>query len=262
VTADAFDVFDASIPLAGTPVSRLPDAVTARREEMDRSGSTGGVLVADRRGPTGCSDSVRLDPRELEDVLASHVGVFWGAIGADPTDGARSVSEVRTAVANGFVAVHTVPHAFGLAPDHAAWYPTYAACCELDVPVLVELGVRRSQGRRVRSVGRPITLDAVACDFPSLKMIGIGPWPWTEEAISVAYKHEGVYLALGGDDPGGRDPSLRRFADSWGRGKVVFASSGDSFADALARVEALGLRPESRASCLTQTAAPLFDIDR
>lgn len=38
-----------------------------------------------------------------------------------------------------------------------------------------------------KSVGRPISLDTVACDFPELKIIGIHVGiPWTDEMIAMA----------------------------------------------------------------------------
>ena len=50
--------------------------------------------------------------------------------------------------------------------------------------------------RVLPSVGRPITLDRVAIDFPELKLIGIHlGWPWTEEMIAICFKHNNVYMA-------------------------------------------------------------------
>ena len=68
----------------------------------------------------------------------------------------------------GFVGAHLYPHWFGMEPDHARYYPFYAKCCELDVPIQMQVGhcLRYSVERPLRSVGRPITLDTIACDFP------------------------------------------------------------------------------------------------
>ena len=48
-------------------------------------------------------------------------------------------------------------------------------------------------------VGRPIYLDQVAIDFPELTIVAghIG-YPWTDEAIAVATKHEIVLAIVGG----------------------------------------------------------------
>ena len=244
-TPEPARLLDTSIPLAGTLTEELDAAIDGRAEAMERAGVELGVLVADRRGPEWHPDAAFLDRRHVVAAIERHPDRFLGAIGVDPTRGLAELKEVRRAVDEGFVAAHVVPHAFGLAPDDKSWYPAYATCAELDIPIQIELGIRRSVGTRVRSVGRPISLDAVGCDFPELRMIGLGPWPWVEEAISMAYKHPGVHLALGTDDPGGIDPALIRFADSWGQGKVVFASGGSAVQDAVARLATLNLRPQA-----------------
>lgn len=250
---------DASISLARLGPD-LPEALDRRADAMARLDVLHGVLVADRRGQRWHSDAVNIDPSTVEEAIARHDGTFFGAIGIDPFDGVAALGYLRQAVDNGFVAAHTVPHAFGLPPDDQHWYPTYAACEELGIPVQVELGVHRSPGTRLRSVGRPITLDTVACDFPELRLVALGPWPWTEEAISVAYKHTHINLAIGGDDPGAGAASLARFADSWGRGSVLFASQGAPLDRAMSTIEEFGLRAESRQSCLTDVPNELFEL--
>ena len=61
----------------------------------------------------------------------------------------------------GFIGAHFYPHWFELAPDHARWYPFYAKCVELDVPVQMQVGqsMLYDPAHRLRSVGRPITLE-------------------------------------------------------------------------------------------------------
>ena len=241
-------VFDASIPMAGIEPSEVEATVDRLRTEMAGAGITQGVLVADQRGRQSHPDAVRADWDQIRTVANRHPTVFSASIGIDPTSALGASRSLEGAASEGAVAAHAVPHAFGLAPDDAAWYPHYAACTDLGIPIMIELGIRRSLGTRVRSVGRPICLDAVACDFPDLTIIAIGSWPWVEEAISMSYKHEQVYLALGGDDPGHDHPSLVRYARSWGRHKVVFASSGVQPAAAMARASAIPLDDTTIAS--------------
>lgn len=234
-------LLDMCIPMTEIAGGALDRAMEQRRSAMQECGVHEGVLVADQRGPSWHPDRTGVEWQSLSSALDSHTDVFAGAIGIDPTTGVEAVRALRAAVDEGCVAAHAVPHTFGLAPDHAAWYPTYASCIELGIPIMVELGVRRSRGTRMRSVGRPICLDTVACDFPDLRLVAIGPWPWMEEAISMAYKHAGIYLAIGGDDPGAGDASVARFAASWGRDKVVFASGGAAIAAAVDRTRDMEL---------------------
>ena len=92
---------------------------------------------------------------------------------------------------------HLYPHWFELAPDHAKYYPFYAKCCELDVPIMMQIGhcLDYQRDRVLPSVGRPITLDRVAIDFPELKLIGIHQGlPWMDEMIAICFKHNNVFM--------------------------------------------------------------------
>ena len=40
----------------------------------------------------------------------------------------------------GFVGAHFYPHWFNEAPDSAVWYPYYARCAELNIPVMMQVG--------------------------------------------------------------------------------------------------------------------------
>ena len=54
---------------------------------------------------------------------------------------ARPATTSRAAVRDlGFVGAHLYPHWFELPPDHAKYYPFYAKCCELDVPIMMQVG--------------------------------------------------------------------------------------------------------------------------
>lgn len=250
-------LIDGAVPASTFAPRDLADGAASVRPIMREVGVSMSVLVADRPGPAHHPATPGMRWGDVLRIVDEHPDEFVGAIGVDPTLGSEAARRIRAAVADGAVAAHIVPGAFGIAPDEAPWYPSYATCADLGIPVLVELGIRPSVGRRSTSVGRPICLDAVACDLPELNVVGIGPWPWVEEAISVAYKHEGVYLAIGGDDPGGTDPSLIRFARSWGSGKVVFASGGSDLRGAVSRVAETGLG-EQAIDALGKTARSLF----
>ena len=59
---------------------------------------------------------------------------------------------------------------------------------KLGVPIQLQVGqsMNYAPDYRCRSVGQPILLDAVACDFPELKIIGIHVGiPWVDEMIAI-----------------------------------------------------------------------------
>ena len=64
-----------------------------------------------------------------------------GLAGIDPYRGMQGLRDLEHAVNElGFVGAHLYPHWFGLAPDHAKYYPYYAKCCELDIPIMMQVG--------------------------------------------------------------------------------------------------------------------------
>ena len=132
-------------------------------------------------------------------LLRAYPGRFHGLAGIDPSRGDAWSARVRAGdhASSDFVGAHLYPHWFELAPDHAKYYPFYAKCCELDVPIMMQIGhcLDYQRDRVLPSVGRPITLDRVAIDFPELKLIGIHQgWPWVEEMIAICFKHNNVYM--------------------------------------------------------------------
>ena len=165
---------------------------------MDSAGIERSLLVATKTGQLGLPGSWHLPYEIVARAVQQYPNRFSALAGLDPTEGMAGVRAFERAVReDGFVGAHFYPHWFELAPDHARWYPFYAKCVELDVPVQLQVGqsLVYDPARRLRSVGRPITLDNVACDFPELKLVGIHVGiPWTDEMIAMAWKHANVYI--------------------------------------------------------------------
>lgn len=90
-------------------------------------------------------------------------------------------------------------------------YPYYARCCELDIPIMMQMGncLIYQRDRRLPTIAQPIMLDRVAIDFPDLKLIGIHlGYPWTDEMIAMAWKHPNIHMAGMPTPPSiGRHPS-------------------------------------------------------
>ena len=121
--------------------------------------------------------------------------------------------------------------------------------------VIVGLNSDRSV-RELKGPGRPITLDAVACDFPELKLIGIHVGiPWTEEMIAMAWKHKNVYIGCDAHSPKYWPESFKHYVNSFGQYKVLFGTDFPilDFERTRAEIEAL-----SRA--LENPARPLVAI--
>jgi len=236
-------------------------------EKMDRAGIAHAFLIAVKAGSRDHRIHRHVPYELVAEVVQSRPDRFSGLAGIDPTEGMAGLRQLEHAVREyGFVGAHLYPHWFEMAPDHARLYPFYAKCCELDVPIQMQVGhcLRYSAERPLPSVGRPITLDTVACHFPELKLVGIHiGWPWTEEMISVAYKHPNVYIGSDAYAPRHWPEPFVRFIDSWGRHKVLFGTDFPVIDLERARREiaALGLRPESERALLRDNAIDLYRLD-
>jgi predicted TIM-barrel fold metal-dependent hydrolase len=197
-------------------------------EAMRAAGIDHALLIAPRLGYRGLEDSWELAPEVVAEVVAQHPDLFRGLIGINPEDGVRGVREIdRWVTQEGFVGVHLYPHWFGLRPDDRRFYPFYAKCCELDVPIQMQVGrcQRYSRDRPMRNVGYPEAVDTVACDFPELRLVGIHVgWPWTEEMIAVAARHENVLIGTDAYAPKYLSDSLIEFISGEGRTKVLFGT--------------------------------------
>lgn len=144
-----------------------------------------------------------------------------GLYGINPNRRMQGVRQLECAVRDyGFKRVHIHPHGFGLPPDHAHYFPYYAKCAELGVPVVLSMG--NTQDAMPIEPGRPIHLDTIALYFPELTVVCTHTgWPWIGEAIALASKHSSVYLGTSAYAPKYWTPEFVRFMDAHGRNKVM-----------------------------------------
>ena len=235
-------------------------------EKMDRAAIEHVFLIAVKAGSAMHKIHRHISYERVAAMVKKHPTRFSGLAGVDPTEGMKGVARLEYAIRElGFVGAHLYPHWFEMAPDHARYYPIYAKCAELGVPIQMQVGhcLRYSEERPLQSVGRPITLDTIACHFPELKLIGIHiGWPWTEEMISVAYKHPNVYIGSDAYAPAHWSPQFVHFIDSWGSKKVIFGTDFPVIDPERARaeIEKLPIRPESKRRFLRNNVIELYDL--
>jgi uncharacterized protein len=112
--------------------------------------------------------------------------------------------------------------------------------------------------------GRPIHLDPVALEFPELTIVGghIG-YPWTDEAIALATKHERLYIDSSAYTPARYPAALVEFLRGHGRRKVLWGSNYPMISPqhAIDGVEALALDDEAKAMFLGGNAARVYALD-
>jgi predicted TIM-barrel fold metal-dependent hydrolase len=245
--------------MSGLSLPRMIDMLDEARIER-------AFLVAPKAGRLGPASTYHLPYELVADAVQAHPDRFSALAGIDPYQGMAGVKAFAHAVNEyGFLGAHLYPHWFELAPDHAKYYPFYAKCCELDVPIQMQVGQSMvyAADYPCRSVGRPITLDAVACDFPELKLIGIHVGiPWTDEMIAMAWKHKNVYIGSDAHSPKYWPPSFVHYIKSYGQDKVMFGTDFPvlGFKRTMDEVDALGFSDAIREKFLRGNAMRVYGL--
>ncbi|MBM3505485.1 MAG: amidohydrolase [Alphaproteobacteria bacterium] len=233
---------------------------------MDAAGIEQSFLIASKSGQLGLPSSFHMPYEIVAAAVKKHPKRFHGLAGIDPTQGMAGVRELERAVRDlGFIGAHFYPHWFDMPPNHARVYPFYAKCCELDVPIQMQVGqsLVYSPDRRLRSTGRPITLDDIACDFPELKLIGIHVGiPWTDEMIAMAWKHPNVYIGSDAHSPKYWPRSFVHYIDTYGQDKVLFGTDFPvlDFERTIQEIDALNLRPVPKRKFLRDNALRVYKL--
>ena len=237
------------------PTEELPVAATI--SVMDRGGVDKALIsawYAPHRTMIS-NDEVAAFVSEAPDRL---IGV--GSV--DVSRPMNAVREIRRCVEElGFVAIRVLPWLWEAPPTDRRFYPVYVACCELEIPFCTQIG---HTGPLMSSeVGRPIYLDRVALDFPDLRIVGghIG-YPWTDEAIAVATKHENVYIDTSAYTARRYPQPLVDYLRTNGRSKVMFGTNYPMITPAkcLEHLDQLDLDDENTELFLSGNARRVFAI--
>jgi predicted TIM-barrel fold metal-dependent hydrolase len=240
--------------------------IEAYLAKMDRAGIDRSLLIAVRCGDLNMRGSFEIPYQRVAEICEHHPHRFSGLAGVDPFRGMQGLRDLEAAVrGHGFVGAHLYPHWFGLAPDDAKYYPYYAKCCELDIPIMMQVGQNLvySRERRLPSVGRPICLDKVAIDFPELKLLGIHIGvPWSDEMIAMAWKHKNVFIGMDAYAPKHWPAPLVKYLDSYGRAKVLFGTDWPVIDPerAVREIAELKLRPETMRALMRDNALKVFRL--
>ena len=177
-----------------------------------------------------------------------------------PMEAIRELRRARNEL--GFCALRIVPWLWNLPPTDRRYYPLYAECIELGIPFCTQVG--HTGPLAPSETGRPIPyIDQIALEFPELRIVGghIG-YPWTQEMIAVATKHENVYIDTSAYTARRYPPELVEYMRSNGRKKVMFGTNYPMItpAKALENLDDLGLDDETRALFLGGNASRVFKL--
>jgi predicted TIM-barrel fold metal-dependent hydrolase len=256
----AHDMFDSLRRWTGQalPAEELPIDVTLAA--MDAGGVEVGLLSAwhaPHLGPLISND-------EVAGWIERHPTRLSGIAAVDLNRPMPAVRELRRAVEElGFKGLRVIPWLWDAPPTDRRYYPLYAACVELDVPFCTQVG--HTGPLMPSEPGRPIPyIDRIAIDFPELTIVcGHVGYPWTEEMVAVARKHERVYIDTSAYTSRRLPPELVAYMKTnSGRRKVLFGSNHPMIAPqkALEDLPALALDEETQELYLDANARRVFKL--
>lgn len=206
--------FPASYMFKDVPEGLDPevDPVAATLGEMDRFGVEKAVIsVHDEDGQ-----------RAMKTHPDRFIPNFFGADGNEGMAAVRKIVEAYETY--GITSVGLFPA--GCIPqipiDDKRWYPVYAKCAELELPVFITTGV---PGPRFPMACQKVELvDEICWYFPELKVImRHGGEPWDELAVKLLLKWPNLYYSTSAFTPKHYPQSIIDYANTRGADKIMFA---------------------------------------
>ena len=180
------------------------------------------ALNPDGTGLSGFFGNRVLDPATF--IEARPDRFFLGAQ-IDPTKGMKSIRALQKLYGEqpNLVLARITPFYLDLAPNHALYYPVYAKCVELDLPITINTGIPGPPAPG--ECQHPMHLDKVCLHFPELKLVmAHGADPWWAEACRLMLKYQNLSMMTSAYLPKYFPPELIHFMNTRGKGKLMFAS--------------------------------------
>lgn len=192
-----------------------------------------------------------------------------GLAGFDPHAGMVAIKSLEQSLTDlGLSGVSVAPFMHEIYASDPRYWPMYDLCQDIGVPVVVHSSVNFATGV-TQDFGHPSHLDAIAVQFPELKLVaGHGGWPWVLELISVAWRHEHVFVELSGirpiylSKPGtGWEPILA-YGESLLRDRILFGTNWPSLPPrrTVKEFEALPISDAAKQAWMHDNAAALLGL--
>lgn len=224
------------------------------------------VRQMDEAGVEKAVLSVQLDapqPSVLECARLHPERIFLAAV-CDPTRHMKTCWALEDLVAEQpVVMARVVPFMHDLPPNHRDYYPLYAKCCDLDLPISINTGIPGPP--MPGECQHPMHLDRVCLDFPKLRIcMAHGADPWWAEAIRLMLKYKRLFLMTSAFLPKYFPPELIHFMNTRGQDRILYASDHPvlSMERCLTAARALDLREGVLEDFLRGNAQRLFFAER
>jgi predicted TIM-barrel fold metal-dependent hydrolase len=191
------------------------DPVDVVLREMDRLGVERAMLGLGAPGERSAAAR----------AVSDHPDRFFGSVAVDPNRGMDAVRDlVKAYETMGIKAATAFPA--GCSPqvpiDDRRFYPIYAKCVELDLPIFITTGV---PGPRVpMACQKTELLDEVCWFFPDLKVVmRHGAEPWEELAVKLMLKWPNLYYSTSAFAPRYYPRAIIDYANTRGADKILYA---------------------------------------
>ena len=234
-------------------IAGTSDWVVYLLHEMDRFGIEKAMIGASH----GNHDARR--------ALTEHPDRFFGSWEVNPNRGMEGVRELVWAVETLGVKAATAFPA-GMCPqvpiNDKKFYPYYAKCVELDIPICVCAGV---PGPRVPMGVQDVALiDEVCWFFPELKFVTRhGCEPWTDLAVKLMLKWPNLYYSTSAFAPKHYPKEIVDYANTRGAEKIMYAGyfpMGLSLERIFAEMPGVAFKDEVWPKFLRENARRVFKL--
>ena len=232
-----------------------PARMTRFLADMDRAGVELGVVGASNK--------------TLARICQAHPDRFIGLAAMSPLDGMRGVREFERLVREEGIGGMRVVALYNMVPaSDRRYYPLYAKCVELDVPVRIYTSMNYANDRPY-DLGHPRHLDDVAIDFPELRIVaGLAGWPWVNDMIGLLRRHPNLYCDTAAHrprhfaTPGSGWEQFLQFGNTLLQDKIMVALSrgifGVPFEELIGEYQQLPLKDTVMEKWLYKNAARFF----
>lgn len=211
----------------------------------------------------GLTDISIDDPSAKLQLLADHPTRLYGCVAVNPHNGMTEIKKLERLVTENpnIRACAVLGQAIGRPYDDKIYYPLYAKACELNLPVMVYVGI---PGPLVPgAVQHPLALDEVMWFFPELTVVmRHGGEPWETLCAKLLLKWPNLYYATSGFAPKYYPKAIMDFANTRGSDKVMYAGYTPMlpFSRIASDMEKLELRDHVWPKFLYENAASVFKL--
>ena len=233
---------------------------------MDEAGVDVAIMPAEDAETTM---GMRTPNEKVAALAAQAPDRLLGMAAVDPHKGMRALRDLEQAYHElGMRSLCLEPWLHKLNSNDKRYYPIYAKCVELDIPVWIHTSLNFVP-QLTMDYGRPIYLDEVAGHFPELKIIaGHGGWPWVNEMMALLWRHGNVYTDISAVRPryigmaGTGWDTITRYGNSLLQDKVLFGTAwpAQPFKESIEEIRALPLKDDVKSKWLGGNARRVFRL--